>query len=196
MSMSRDGLLPRKFGKVHPKYKTPAFATIITGVIVGIPAIFTDLTEMADLTSIGTLFAFVIVSGGVIYIDSKKVDKSIPGGFRIPYVNSGWVLPVLWLVIPLLIWHFNTAGFYDFINLTCDWENNGLFAIFIPIALVISFFAIRHKWSLIPVLGLLTNLYLLSELGYLNWMRFIIWLIIGLAIYFAFGRKHSLLKKK
>jgi len=196
MSMSRDGLLPRKFGKVHPKYKTPAFATIITGVIVGIPAIFTDLTEMADLTSIGTLFAFVIVSGGVIYIDSKKVDKGIPGGFRIPYVNSGWVLPVLWLVIPLLIWHFNTAGFYDFINFTCDWENNGLFAIFIPIALVISFFAIRHKWSLIPVLGLLTNLYLLSELGYLNWMRFIIWLIIGLAIYFAFGRKHSLLKNK
>lgn len=195
MSMSRDGLLPKRFGKVHPRYKTPAFATIVTGIIVGIPAIFTDLSEMADLTSIGTLFAFVIVSGGVIYLDSKKTEREIPGGFRIPYVNSAWVLPVLWVVVPLLTWYLNPVGFNEFVTLTCDWESNGLFAVFIPIALIISFFAFRGKWSLIPVLGLLTNLYLLSELGYLNWMRFIIWLGIGLAIYFGYSYRRSRLRK-
>jgi len=194
MSMSRDGLLPQRFGKVHPRFKTPAFATIVTGIIVGIPAIFTDLSEMADLTSIGTLFAFVIVSGGVIYLDSKKTEEEIPGGFRIPYVNSAWVIPVLWVVVPILTWYLNPVGFKEFVTLTCDWESNGLFAIFIPIAMVISFFAIRRKWSLIPVLGLLTNLYLLSELGYLNWMRFIIWLVIGLAIYFGYSYRKSRLR--
>lgn len=195
MSMSRDGLLPKRFGKIHPRYKTPAFATIVTGIIVGIPAVFTDLSEMADLTSIGTLFAFVIVSGGVIYLDSRKSEGEIPGGFRIPYVNSAWVLPVLWIIVPLLIWYLNPVGFNEFVTLTSDLESNGLFAIFIPIAMVISFFAIRRKWSLIPVLGLLTNLYLLSELGYLNWMRFLIWLAIGLVIYFGYSYRRSRLRR-
>ena len=65
MSMSRDGLLPKKFASIHPKYKTPGFSTIVTGLLVAIPCLFTNLTEMTDLTSIGTLFAFVLVCGGV-----------------------------------------------------------------------------------------------------------------------------------
>jgi amino acid transporter len=195
MSMSRDGLLPKKFGKIHPRFKTPAFATIITGIIVGVPAIFTDLTEMADLTSIGTLFAFVLVSGGVIYLDSKKKESDYPNSFKIPYVNSAWAIPLLWIIIPVLTWYLNSDGVIAFFTLESDMDTNGLFAVFLPIAVVISFFAVKKKWSLIPVLGLLTNLYLLSELGYLNWMRFIIWLAIGLVIYFLFGYKHSLLRK-
>jgi APA family basic amino acid/polyamine antiporter len=68
MSMSRDGLLPKAFSRIHPKYKTPSFATIITGFVVAIPALFLNLTEVTNLTSIGTLFAFVLVCGGVLLL--------------------------------------------------------------------------------------------------------------------------------
>src|SRR5690606_5812952 len=61
MSMSRDGLLPKKFSKVHPKYRTPSFATIVTGFVVAVPALFMNLTMVTDLCSIGTLFAFSLV---------------------------------------------------------------------------------------------------------------------------------------
>ena len=61
MSMSRDGLLPKRFSKVHPKFKTPSYATIVTGFVVAIPALFLNLTMVTDLCSIGTLFAFVLV---------------------------------------------------------------------------------------------------------------------------------------
>ncbi len=196
MSMSRDGLLPKRFGKLHPHFKTPAFATMVTGIFVGVPALFTDLTDMADLTSIGTLFAFVLVSGGVLYLDSKKRQTVYPGSFRIPYINSAWVVPFLWVAVPFAIWYFNPKGYHEFISLQSSWADNGLFAVFLVIALVLSFFSIYKKWSLIPTLGLLTNLYLLSELGFTNWMRFIIWLIIGLVIYFAFSFRNSRLRGK
>ena len=65
MSMSRDGLLPKSFGKIHRRYKTPSYATIVSGLLVGILVLFVDDKLMTDLTSIGTLFAFVLVSGGV-----------------------------------------------------------------------------------------------------------------------------------
>jgi amino acid transporter len=68
MSMSRDGLMPPVFQKIHKKYKTPSFATIITGLVVGIPILFTDKTFVLDFTSIATLFAFVLVCGGVLLI--------------------------------------------------------------------------------------------------------------------------------
>lgn len=67
MSMSRDGLLPPVFSKLHPRYKTPAFATIVAAVLVSVPSLFLNLTEVTDLTSIGTLFAFILVSGGDTY---------------------------------------------------------------------------------------------------------------------------------
>src|SRR6185312_17464446 len=72
MSMSRDGLLPRRFSKIHPRFKTPSFATIITGVIVGVPALFLNLTVVTDLTSIGTLFAFILVCGGVLLLPRQE----------------------------------------------------------------------------------------------------------------------------
>ncbi len=96
MSMSRDGLLPKRFSKVHPKYHTPSYATIVTGFVVAIPALFLNLTMVTDLCSIGTLFAFVLVCAGVLVLQNKK---DIPRGkFKTPYVNSKYVFPVLMLI--------------------------------------------------------------------------------------------------
>ena len=92
MSMSRDGLLPPVFQKVHEKFKTPSFATIVTGLIVGIPILFTDKTFVLDFTSIATLFAFVLVCGGVLLIPRKE---KIPGRFNIPYINGRFIYPAI-----------------------------------------------------------------------------------------------------
>ncbi len=92
MSMSRDGLLPKRYSKVHPKFKTPSYATIVTGFVVAVPALFLNLTMVTDLCSIGTLFAFVLVCAGVLVLQNKK---DIPRGkFRTPYVNSKFIMPV------------------------------------------------------------------------------------------------------
>ena len=96
MSMSRDGLLPKQFSKVHPKYKTPSFATIVTGFVVAVPALFMNLTMVTDLCSIGTLFAFVLVCAGVLVLQNKP---DIPRGkFKTPYINSKFVFPLLILI--------------------------------------------------------------------------------------------------
>src|SRR5215213_6114046 len=85
MSMSRDGLLPPAFQRIHRKYKTPSFATILTGCVVGIPILFTDKTFVLDFTSIATLFAFVLVCGGVLLIPAKEKQA---GKFHLPYING------------------------------------------------------------------------------------------------------------
>ena len=72
MSMSRDGLLPPIFERIHPKFHTPSFSTIVTGLIVGIPILFTDKVFVLDFTSIATLFAFVLVCGGVLLIPTRE----------------------------------------------------------------------------------------------------------------------------
>ena len=96
MSMSRDGLLPKRFSKVHPKYHTPSYATIVTGFVVAVPALFMNLTMVTDLCSIGTLFAFVLVCAGVLVLQNKK---DIPRGkFKTPYINSKYVYPLLLLI--------------------------------------------------------------------------------------------------
>lgn len=96
MSMSRDGLLPKRFSKVHPKFKTPSYATIVTGFVVAVPALFLNLTMVTDLCSIGTLFAFVLVCAGVLVLQNKP---NIPRGkFRTPYVNAKYILPMLIIV--------------------------------------------------------------------------------------------------
>ena len=96
MSMSRDGLLPKRFSKVHPKYHTPSYATIVTGFVVAIPALFLNLTMVTDLCSIGTLFAFVLVCAGVLVLQNKP---DIPRGkFKTPYINSKFVFPIMMLI--------------------------------------------------------------------------------------------------
>ena len=203
MSMSRDGLLPPKFSKLHKRFHTPAFSTIITGIMVAIPTLFLNLTEVTDLTSIGTLFAFVLVCGGVLLVERDENEMKAKG-FRIPYYNSRIILPPLVILTVGLVLYLNldrVAGFFNMSSTDATLSFWDIFSpkipmlIYIVVAVVLIFFAIRKKLSLIPVIGLLVNLYLMTELGITNWLRFLIWLVIGLALYFTYGNKHSKLKK-
>lgn len=204
MSMSRDGLLPKKFSSVHKRFKTPWFATLITGILVATPTLFVNLNEMADLTSIGTLFAFVLVSGGILIID--KDHKKVKGSFRVPYINSRFILPLIWICIIIAILLFSPQSIVDFFTFNDNsmpdasfwkifWHSSPMI-VFCIVTIIISVFAIIRKWSLIPVMALTINMYLMSNLGITNWLRFIVWLIIGLFIYFSYGRNKSKLNEK
>lgn len=93
MTMSRDGLLPKRFSYIHPKYRTPTFATIITGFFVVVPMLFIPSDTVLDLCSMGTLFAFVLVCGGVL---KMQVQPDAPRGkFRTPYINAKFIYPLM-----------------------------------------------------------------------------------------------------
>ncbi|TRX16537.1 amino acid permease [Flavobacterium franklandianum] len=114
MSMSRDGLLPKRFSKVHPKFKTPSYATIVTGFVVAVPALFLNLTMVTDLCSIGTLFAFVLVCAGVLVLQNKK---DIPRGkFKTPYVNSKYIMPILIVIGLVFSFGYNKKVTMDFLT--------------------------------------------------------------------------------
>jgi APA family basic amino acid/polyamine antiporter len=132
-SMSRDGLLPQFFAKVHPKYKTPYIGTILTGIFVAFFAAFANIAEVVDLTNIGTLFAFVLVSAGVIVL--RRTDPARPRPFRVPWV----------------------------------------------------------PWT--PLISIVACVYLMIELPTITWIRFAIWLVIGLVLYFMYGYAHSALRR-
>ena len=190
MSMSRDGLLPKKFSSIHPKYKTPWFATIVTGFVVAIPALFMNLTEVTDLTSIGTLFAFVLVCGGVLLLPKEDANDEKKKRFRIPYVNSKYIIPALFITGMIVFWN----PILSLLDYDGDWHNYKdklPYFLFILAAGIMAVLSFTKNLSLIPVLGLLSCLYLMTELGYTNWLRFIIWLIIGLVIYFSYGYHKS-----
>ncbi len=133
MAMARDGLLPEYFSRIHPRFRTPYVTTIWTGVAVGGVAMLTDIGSLADLTNIGTLFAFVLVCIGVIML--RRNDASRPRPFRVPFV------------------------------------------------------------PIFPILGVLFCLVLMLSLPLETWMRFVIWLGIGLVIYFFYGVAHSKLRR-
>lgn len=202
MAMSRDGLLPRLFSKIHPKHKTPYFATIISGMVVGIPALFMNLTEVTDLTSIGTLFAFVLVCGGILLIDQGRERPVGTSGFRVPYYNSKYILPLLLIIGIILAFYLNPEGMQLFFS-SGDGTNSGWDVVkhrlpmygFLIVCVVMGYYAFTRNLSLIPVLGLLTNLYLMTELGITNWSRFLMWLALGLIIYFGYSYRHSRLHK-
>src|SRR5204862_532284 len=84
MAMARDGLLPGYFSRIHPRYRTPHITTIWTGIVVGGVAMVTDIGSLADLTNIGTLFAFILVCFGVIVL--RRTDPLRPRPFRVPMV--------------------------------------------------------------------------------------------------------------
>lgn len=130
-SMSRDGLLPKIFSKVHPKFKTPHINTMIIGGIIACVASFTNIDEMVDLTNIGTLFAFILVCLGVIILRIK--DPHRPRAFKVP---------------------FN------------------------PIT---------------PLLGVGACVFLMTGLPAVTWLRFVIWLVVGLAVFFVYSMKNSIL---
>ncbi|MBC7745483.1 MAG: amino acid permease [Flavobacterium sp.] len=195
MSMSRDGLLPRRFSSIHPKYKTPAFATVVTGFVVAIPALFMNLTEVTDLTSIGTLFAFVLVCAGVLLLPKEQLADRNQKRFRIPYINSKYIVPALFIIGVILLWAPITTLFVY----NGDWhtyKNKIPYFLFIIAAAIMSYLSFTKSLTLIPVLGLLSCLYLMTELGYTNWLRFLIWLVLGLIIYFSYGYHKSRLGKE
>ena len=192
MSMSRDGLLPKVFSRIHPKYKTPSFSTIVTGFVVAVPALFMNLTEVTDLTSIGTLFAFVLVCGGVLLL--PKTDQPASSKrFHIRYINGKWIVPVLYLVGMVVLWK-NLTGLFRYED-TDVFRDKLPFYLFVVLATVIKGLTFLKNLSLIPVLGLASCFYLMTELGFTNWSRFLIWLLIGLVVYFFYGRHHSRLAK-
>ena len=132
LALARDGLVPKGFfGDIHPKFRTPWKSTILTGLFVASMAGLIPLSILAEMTSIGTLFAFVIVCGAVLVM--RKTNPNAVRPFRAPFV------------------------------------------------------------PLVPILGILTCLLLMFSLPAENWYRLIIWLLIGLVIYFLYGRRHSVM---
>ncbi|MFM7565746.1 MAG: amino acid permease, partial [Flavobacteriales bacterium] len=260
MSMSRDGLLPKRFSKLHPKYKTPSFATIVVGFVVAIPTLFLSSEMVTDLCSIGTLFAFVLVCGGVLMLQNRT---DIPRGkFRTPYINAKFIMPLLLLASVIFLFSqysketlafitnkeevktqneivaglnpnqilglkntlyrkdqerfiqadTNVLSYYekfghdklilDLKHMKVDKDvylNTGMVHflhkiplwIFILFTLFISGMAFLHNLSLIPILGLLSCLYMMSQINVKNWFFFFVWLALGLLIYFTYGRKNS-----
>jgi basic amino acid/polyamine antiporter, APA family len=128
-SMARDGLLPQSFAKVHPRFRTPYVTTILTGIVVGVCAMFTSIDEMVDLTNIGTLFAFTLVCIGIWIL--RKREPNRPRAFKTPWV------PV------------------------------------------------------VPILGVLACLYLMLGLPWITWLRFALWLLAGMVVYFLYGFRRS-----
>jgi APA family basic amino acid/polyamine antiporter len=189
MSMSRDGLLPKIFSRIHPRYGTPSFSTILTGFVVAVPALFLNLNEVLSLTSIGTLFAFVLVCGGILVLNQRK-DKPA-SKFKVPYINGEFIIPVLFIGAVILIVTQVPSHFKEDIWTKDTWP----MAVFWLVALIIAIASFIKKFSLIPVLGLLSCLYLMSQETHKVWMRFLIWLVVGLAIYFLYSYKHSKLAK-
>ncbi|ROI11587.1 amino acid permease [Kaistella haifensis] len=194
-AMSRDGLMPKKFMEIHPKYKTPSFATIITGIVVGVPILFTDKSFILDFTSIGTIFAFVLVCGGVLMLPAKEKLK---GRFHLPYINGKIIFPVIFIG-GLVFFYFWQPAFFNHLK---DWHDpvEGEFrisiVIFIIINLVLCVLAFLKNLSLIPLIGLSSCLYLLTGMSHNNWFWFLLWFAIGMIIYFSYGYNNSKLNNE
>jgi amino acid transporter len=175
---------PKIFSRIHPKFKTPYFSTILTGLLVAIPALFLNLNVVLALTSIGTLFAFVLVCAGVLVLDSTG-NKPL-SGFKVPYINGKYIVPGLIILVFLII----GLKFPEyFISL---FSEEGLpMLLFFSVCIIVALLAFKRNYSLIPVAGLLSCLYLMAQESHTNWYRFLIWLGIGLVVYFLYGRHHS-----
>jgi amino acid transporter len=192
MSMSRDGLLPKKFSNVHPKFGTPAFATIITGIFVGIPSLFMSISRMTDLTSIGTLFAFVLVCFGVLVLP-KLSEGTKRQAFRLPYINGQFIIPILALVFV----YFGQARIKGAFSATgSESYQEILYLVFVFILVIVSIFSFIRKYSVIPIIGAMCCLYLMIEIPPISWLWFFIWMALGLVLYSVYGHKHSKLSNQ
>lgn len=185
MSMSRDGLLPKKFSKVHPRFQTPSFATIVTGCLVAIPSLVLPSSLMTDLTSIGTLFAFVLVCFGVLLLPKLARGER---KFHLPYINGQWIIPA---AAVLFIWTFRSRISDAVTNIGHEGYQEILFLIFVAILIVVSIRAFIKKLSFIPIMGALCCLYLMIEIPAMSWFWFFLWMGLGLLLYFSYGRKKS-----
>ncbi|WP_207494123.1 amino acid permease [Aridibaculum aurantiacum] len=185
MSMSRDGLLPKKFSNVHPRYQTPAFATIVTGFLVAIPALFIPSSIVTDLTSIGTLFAFVLVCAGVLLL--PRIMKG-PGKFQLPYINGKIIIPLMVIGFTFLSWQrINDAV----ANIGSESYQEVLFLVFMAVLYISALFSFLKNLSFIPVVGALCCAYLMIEIPADSWFWFFVWMGVGLVIYFIYGRRRS-----
>ncbi len=192
MSMSRDGLLPPMFQKIHPRFQTPSFSTIITGLLVAIPLLFTDKTFVLDFTSIATLFAFVLVCGGVLLIPRKE---KVAGKFNMPYINGKYAFGFIVFIAIAAIEFYYKGYFTGLFNITEDNASLNISSIVFWIAMIlIAIVAFVKNYSLIPLLGLSTCLYLLTGMTGTNWAWFASWLVLGLIVYFMYGYRKSKLK--
>ncbi|HEU4403613.1 MAG TPA: amino acid permease [Candidatus Polarisedimenticolia bacterium] len=194
-SMSRDGLLPKKFAVVHPRYRTPHVTTIWTGIFVAFFAAFASIDEIIELTNIGTLFAFVLVCVGVMVL--RHTDPRRPRPFRTPWIPllPIWVL-MLWYVGPLLL----QAG---------DWGGWMEYLVMIGLALIGIWFNVLAGWawmSKLPIpeivktefalAGIASCIWLMRGLPSITWWRFLGWLALGLVIYTLYGYRHSRLLER
>jgi amino acid transporter len=190
LSMSRDGLLPPAFAKIHPKYSTPSFSTIVTGLMVGVPILFTNESFVLDFTSIGTIFAFVLVCGGVLLLPQRTAGEG--KGFRLPNINGKWIFPSI-IAASIVIVRYNFPSYFpDILNLG-NWNNmftvgHGLYWLLL---IYLSVFAFVRNWSLIPLLGLSICAYLLTGMEANNWYWFFGWFGVGLIVYFSYGYRRS-----
>jgi amino acid transporter len=185
MSMSRDGLLPGRFGRIDSKYRTPGFATVISGLLVGGLVLFMDDKLVTDLTSIGTLFAFVLVSGGVLML--PRLPKR-EGKFSLPYVNSRWIVPLLYVGF---IWLFRDRAQESLMNWNSENYQEMMFLLFLFLSGILTVASFLRNYSLIPVLGVLCCMYLMIEIPAKSWVVFFGWMGLGLILYFVYGLKHS-----
>lgn len=190
MMMSRDGLMPKKFSSLNKRYKTPGFATIMTGLLVGIPVLFIDDLLMTDLTSIGTLFAFVLVCAGVLFLPKVAKEKN---KFQLPYINSRYIMPLL---AAIFIYAYRDRVADVFMHITTDNFQELLFLLYILVLVAVSVLCVIKQFTLIPVLGTMSCLYLMTEIPVNSWIAFIFWMVIGLLLYYSFGRKHSVIGKR
>lgn len=191
MSMSRDGLMPKRFGKIHPRFQTPGFSTIVTGIIVAIPSLFVESAIMTDLTSIGTLFAFVLVCAGVLMLPREQ--KSATKKFNLPYINGQWIVIALFIIF---IYFFRDRFGDAVANLMHDTQEQILFVLFVILFAFIALASFMKKLSLIPVLGMICCLYLMVEIPTSSWIVFFGWMAFGLVIYFMYGYWKSKLATK
>jgi len=189
MAMSRDGLLPSRFSKVSPTFKTPGFSTFLAGALVAGLVLVIDDKLMTDLTSIGTLFAFVLVSGGVLLLPKLEKQK---GRFSIPYINAQFIFLIIYSVT---IFFFRNRISNAISNFGNDGYQEILFLIFILLTGILTVQTFRKKYSLIPVLGVASCLYLMVEIPAKSWVVFFGWMTLGLIIYFSYGKQHSRLNK-
>ena len=186
MSMSRDGLLPKKFSKVHPKFGTPTFATIVTGLFVGIPSLFMSISMVTDLTSIGTLFAFVLVCFGVLVL--PRLSNTPGQSFRLPYINGQFIIPIVAL---LFIYLGQDRIKTAFVAAGDEGYQEILFLVFVFILSIVALFSFLRKYSVIPVVGALCCLYLMIEIPTISWLWFFGWMGIGLVFYALYGSRKS-----
>ena len=188
MSMSRDGLLPKRFQKIHPRYQTPSYATIVTGILVAVPALFLEDVIVTDLTSIGTLFAFALVAGGVLFL--PRIEKQ-PGRFSLPYINGKFIVPAIVIVF---IVAFRSRISEAATNLGSEDYQEVLFLLFVFLAILLAVFTFIRNFSFIPIMGVLFCLYLMVEIPANSWLVFFGWMALGLLVYFLYGYRHSKLR--